>query len=235
MNANRSPWNELRRNLLTVVLLQRRLVVEQIELRRRAGHEQIDDVLGLRRKVRRLRREGPSRGCANSLSSSSADSASPPMPKPDCLKKCRRVMARRIVGCICIPWSPFRRGSTARSRRASRPPARAASMSFDRIALDDTCRRGRGRLGTVRAAAGMTRRSVRPLPVAGGRVSDEPEGERDRASIEGPAPRAATRAASALAASKIRFVVQASSAPAAACSCARAGPCSARGSSHRTS
>ena len=33
-------------------LLQQRLVVEQIELRRRAGHEQVDDLLGLRREVR---------------------------------------------------------------------------------------------------------------------------------------------------------------------------------------
>ena len=40
------------RNLLAVVLLQQRLVVEQVELRRRARHEQEDDVLGLRREVR---------------------------------------------------------------------------------------------------------------------------------------------------------------------------------------
>ena len=90
--------DELRRNLLAVVLLQRRLVVEQIELRRRAGHEQINDVLRLRREVRRaLERTGRLPCCANNRSSSSADSATPPMPKPDCLKKWRRVMARRNV------------------------------------------------------------------------------------------------------------------------------------------
>ena len=61
MKANRSPFDELRGNVLAVVLLQRRLGVEQIELRRRAGHEQIDDALGLRRKHRRLRRQRISR------------------------------------------------------------------------------------------------------------------------------------------------------------------------------
>src|SRR5690606_31206532 len=35
-----------------VVLPQERLVVEQIELRRRAGHEEVDDLLRLRREVR---------------------------------------------------------------------------------------------------------------------------------------------------------------------------------------
>ena len=66
--------NELRGNLLAVVLLQRRLVVEQIELRRRARHEQIDDVLRLRREVRRARAPSGLRppAAANSRSSSSA-------------------------------------------------------------------------------------------------------------------------------------------------------------------
>src|SRR6266480_1571103 len=44
--------------------------------------------------------KGPSTCCANSRSSSSADSATPPMPKPDCLKKCRLVIARRVLGSI---------------------------------------------------------------------------------------------------------------------------------------
>ena len=80
--------NELRRDLLAVELLQRRLVVEEIELRRRAGHEEIDDLLRLRREVRRARRERSRPACcAKSRSSRSADSATPPMPKPDCLKK----------------------------------------------------------------------------------------------------------------------------------------------------
>ena len=49
--------NEFSRYLLAVVLLQRGLVVEQIELRGRPGHEQIDDVLRLGREVRRPRHE----------------------------------------------------------------------------------------------------------------------------------------------------------------------------------
>ena len=49
--------DEFRGDLLAVVLLQRRLAVEQVELRRRARHEEIDDVLRLRREVRRARRQ----------------------------------------------------------------------------------------------------------------------------------------------------------------------------------
>ena len=41
------------RKLLAVALVQQRLVVVEVELRRRAGHEQVDDALGLRREVRR--------------------------------------------------------------------------------------------------------------------------------------------------------------------------------------
>jgi hypothetical protein len=40
------------RAFLSIHLLQQRLVVEQIELRRRADHVQVDDVLRLRRKMR---------------------------------------------------------------------------------------------------------------------------------------------------------------------------------------
>src|SRR5437764_5724833 len=43
---------------LHVQLIQLRLVVEQIMLRRRAGHVQVDNTLRLRRKHRRLRRQG---------------------------------------------------------------------------------------------------------------------------------------------------------------------------------
>ncbi len=42
---------------LTVVLLQSRLVVETVDMRRRAIQEQVDDVLRLRREVGRLRRQ----------------------------------------------------------------------------------------------------------------------------------------------------------------------------------
>ena len=38
-------------------LIQQRLVIKQVELRRRARHEQVDDALGLRREVRLSRRE----------------------------------------------------------------------------------------------------------------------------------------------------------------------------------
>ena len=89
MKANRSPFGmNSDGNLLPVVLLQRRFVVEEIELRRCAGHEEIDDLLGLRREVRRAgRKAGLRSSCANRRSSRSADNATPPMPNPDCLKK----------------------------------------------------------------------------------------------------------------------------------------------------
>ena len=44
--------DELFGNVLTVVLGQGRLRIEQIDLRRRPGHEQIDDALDLRREMR---------------------------------------------------------------------------------------------------------------------------------------------------------------------------------------
>ena len=50
MNANRSPLMNSSGNVLAVVLGQRRLGIEQIDLRRRAGHEQVDDALRLRGK-----------------------------------------------------------------------------------------------------------------------------------------------------------------------------------------
>ena len=47
--------DELRGNVLAVVLRQRRLGIEQIDLRRRAGHEEIDDALGPGRELQRSR------------------------------------------------------------------------------------------------------------------------------------------------------------------------------------
>ena len=99
MNANRSPLMNSSGMSWPSCFVQLRLVVEQIELRRRAGHEQIDDALRLGREVRRARRERAVsllRSAANRRSSSSA-SATPPMPKPDCRKKCRRVTAPAAV------------------------------------------------------------------------------------------------------------------------------------------
>jgi hypothetical protein len=57
------------RNGLAFELGQLGLVVEEVELGRRAGHEQVDDALGLGRKMGRLdrhevRRHGAARGCA---------------------------------------------------------------------------------------------------------------------------------------------------------------------------
>ena len=88
--------NDLGRDLLAVVLLQLRLVIEQVELRRRAGHEQIDDVLGLWREVRRPDgRMVPSRpGLREKPLVQQRRQRQAPIPKPDCLKKCRRVIAR---------------------------------------------------------------------------------------------------------------------------------------------
>ena len=57
MKANRSPLMQRFGAVLAVQLDQLRLVVEQIQLRRRAGHVQIDDPLRLGRKMRRLRGE----------------------------------------------------------------------------------------------------------------------------------------------------------------------------------
>ena len=51
-------FNDIFRDRLAVVLDQRRLVIEHIKLRRRAGHEEIDNALGFRREVRRFRGDG---------------------------------------------------------------------------------------------------------------------------------------------------------------------------------
>ena len=48
-----------RGQLLTMPPFQSRLVIEQVHLRRSAVHEQIDDVLGLRREVPRRRERRP--------------------------------------------------------------------------------------------------------------------------------------------------------------------------------
>src|SRR5438128_8073515 len=45
------------RHGFAVVLGERRLVIEQIELARRAAHEEVNDPLGLRRELRSLRRK----------------------------------------------------------------------------------------------------------------------------------------------------------------------------------
>lgn len=45
------------RNRLTIELVQHRLMLEHVKLRRAARHEHVDDPLGASRKVRRLRGE----------------------------------------------------------------------------------------------------------------------------------------------------------------------------------
>ena len=73
---------------LAVQLLQLRLVVEQFELRRRAGHVQVDDVLGLGGEVRRLGGEridrpfAPIARAEQPVRPASAASATPPRPTP---------------------------------------------------------------------------------------------------------------------------------------------------------
>src|SRR5262249_1275399 len=49
-------FDERLRDRLAVELDQLRLVIEQLELARASGHEKIDDVLRLRRKMSRMRR-----------------------------------------------------------------------------------------------------------------------------------------------------------------------------------
>ena len=84
---------------------QLRLVVEQVELAGRPGHEQVDDPLRLRREVRRPGRSGsarargssasasaPARACA---SASRVASAILPTPTPHSRKKWRRVTNSR--------------------------------------------------------------------------------------------------------------------------------------------
>ena len=57
MNANRSPLMNSCRHVLTVVRRQRRLGIQQVDLRRRAGHEEIDDALHPRRELQTSARQ----------------------------------------------------------------------------------------------------------------------------------------------------------------------------------
>ena len=52
------PFDDFRGHRLAVEFLELRLVVEQVELRRRAAHEEVNDVVGLGRVVGRIGREG---------------------------------------------------------------------------------------------------------------------------------------------------------------------------------
>ena len=196
--------NELRGNLLAVVLLQRRLVVEQIELRRRAGHEQIDDVLGLRREVRRARRERTVGSvCANSRSSSSADSATPADAEAGLLEE---MAARDGAKNVRVHHCLRQRFIEVQERVGDERP-RGLFRGVDagnRISLDRRARPRRAPSGTVRAAACRTRRSARPRPASA--CASRRGGRRTWRGSSARCRRAGvsrnTRAASACAASK---------------------------------
>ena len=89
MNAKRSPLTNLFRDRPGRRTGAASAFVEEIELRRRAGHEQVDHLLGLRREVRAREAAGggPPRRPPDSRSSISDASAREPMPKPVCRKK----------------------------------------------------------------------------------------------------------------------------------------------------
>ena len=61
MKAKRSPLMNSSGMSCAVVLGQRRLRIEEIDLRRRAGHEEIDDALGLGREMQAAARRSATR------------------------------------------------------------------------------------------------------------------------------------------------------------------------------
>ena len=84
-------------SFMAVALLQFRLVIEGVDLRRAAGHEQPDDGLGLAVQSGSAAAASPSRGgAALAFEESSPSSfsklvrASDPQPSPACLRKRRR-------------------------------------------------------------------------------------------------------------------------------------------------
>ena len=79
--------------LLAVLLVEQRLVVEQILLGRAAGLEQVDDALHARREVQAATTAAGVAARACSDSPSSEPSATPPIPAADVPKKWRRVTA----------------------------------------------------------------------------------------------------------------------------------------------
>ncbi len=88
-------FQQLRWARLAVVLDQFRLVIEQVELRRRANHVQVNHMLSLGRKVgwpsgERIRRRCTRLGRADKLSASSELRANAPRPIPDPCRNWRR-------------------------------------------------------------------------------------------------------------------------------------------------
>ena len=81
--------------LLAVLLVEQRLVVEQVLLGGAAGLEQVDDALDARRKLqageRAARRSLPPARAGRAIRPACEPSATPPMPAADVPKKWRRV------------------------------------------------------------------------------------------------------------------------------------------------
>ena len=80
------------RQLFAVALVEHRLVVERLHLRRAAGHEQVDDALGPGRHVQRRRRAHRDPGLPASTRAGFRRSARarPPRPRPTRLSSIRR-------------------------------------------------------------------------------------------------------------------------------------------------
>ena len=86
--------DELLRDVLPVVIDQRRLGIEQIDLRRRAGHEEKNDALGLGREVQSLRLRRRVADCARTTSPISEASASAANPEG---RRFEEVTARHLT------------------------------------------------------------------------------------------------------------------------------------------
>ena len=135
---------------LAVELLQLRLVVEQLELARPAGHEQVDDALRLGREVRRLRRQRVDGRLAVAASRrlvapAATPAPSSPSPTPHC--------AEEVAA-----------GLAAAARRRVRGRSSCASLPRDELVevqQHPGHRRPGGRFGGVGAVGSCSRRSLR--------------------------------------------------------------------------
>src|SRR6187397_732547 len=85
----------------------------------------------------------PSPCCANSGRSISDDSARPPIPNPDCRKKCRRVIVRSVLGSIEVSFLAERLVEVQQCVRDERPRRLLRRIdAVHRPALDGLRRRG---------------------------------------------------------------------------------------------
>ena len=117
---------QIGRRQLAVPFGQFRLVVEQFQVARPAGHEQVDHALGLGGEVRQLGRQRVA-GAAAARGATSLPSSSPsaiaPRPTPHCLKNQRRVTSLRYS--LAMSVGSWHCRSIA-SSRSSRPCLRLA-------------------------------------------------------------------------------------------------------------